>query len=45
MSFSEKLPELTKEMKKITIIKDVGGDRLYDSDNIGWHLGKTNKEL
>ena len=40
MSFDGKVPELTKEMAKMAIIQDNGGDRVYDFDPIGWHLRK-----
>lgn len=39
-SFSEKLPELTKEMRKMAVIEDDRGHRKYDFDPIAWYLDK-----
>ena len=38
VSFDGDIPELTKEMESIAIIKDSGGDRTYDFDRIAWKL-------
>jgi hypothetical protein len=40
ISFDGEVPELTKEMAKMAIVKDMAGDRVYDYDPIGWHLHK-----
>lgn len=37
------LPELTDELKKIIIRRDVNGSRLYDYDGVDWHLNEGNK--
>ena len=45
ISFDGDVPELTKEMAKLAIIDDKGGDRVYDFDPIGWNLrDKKEKE-
>ncbi len=35
---SEELPELTKEMEEAAVVRDIGGDRVYDYDPIAWKL-------
>lgn len=37
------LPELTDELKKIIICRDVNGSRLYDYDGVDWYLTEGNK--
>lgn len=44
VSFDGDIPELTKEMEKMSIVKDKGGDRTYDFDPIGWHLRDDKKK-
>jgi len=38
MSFNKDIPELTKEITKLAIIEDKGGDRVYDDEPMGWYL-------
>lgn len=37
------LPELTDELKKIIVRRDVNGSRLYDYDGVDWYLTEGNK--
>jgi len=39
IEFDEAVPELTNELKKISIVKDEDGNRIYDYDSIAWKLG------
>lgn len=44
--FSEKLPELTPEMRTKAVIRDNHGDRLYDFDPVAWMLrAKEEKQV
>ena len=40
VSFDRDIPELTKEMEELAVVRDSGGDRVYDFDPIAWHLRK-----
>ena len=35
---SEELPDLTDEMRKISVVKEKNGDRVYDFDPIAWKI-------
>ena len=38
ITFNSDMPELTDELKKISIIKDDSGNRIYDFDPIAWKI-------
>jgi len=45
VSFEGEVPKITKEISKLAIVEDKGGDRLYDFDPIGWHLRKKKNNV
>jgi hypothetical protein len=38
MRFSDPLPDLTDELKRLAVVEDKNGDRVYDYDPIAWKL-------
>ena len=38
VKFDGEIPELTDELRKKAVVKDHGGDRTYDFNNIAWQI-------
>jgi hypothetical protein len=38
ITFDGEVPELTDELRKIAVVEDQGGNRVYDFDPIAWKI-------